>query len=78
MATACFLLGFASFASFPLLSILCVVSLAINSINVVRIFFLLFTGRCQNIYEPDLTAGENLAAIFSIAVLFMGSMISFH
>lgn len=66
------------FAVFPVLSILCVLALAINSINVLRLFFLLFTGRRQNTYEPDLTRSENLAAIFSIAVLFLGSLISFH
>ncbi|HEY8939110.1 MAG TPA: proton-conducting transporter membrane subunit [Cellvibrio sp.] len=67
-----------SFVLFPLATILCVLALAINSINVVRIFFLLFTGQRKNTYEPDLTPGENIAAIFSIAVLFLGSLISLH
>ncbi len=62
------------FASFPILSVVCALALAINSINVLRIFFFLFTGRRKNTYEPDLTSSENLAATFSMAVLFIGAL----
>ena len=66
-----------SFLLFPVLSVLCVLALAINSINVLRLFFLLFTGQRKNTYEPDLTRGENMAAMFSIAVLFLGALIQY-
>lgn len=66
-----------SFANSPWLTTIVVLAVSINSINVMRLFFMLFTGRRKNLYEPDLTSHENWAATLNILVLFAGALVPY-
>lgn len=67
-----------SFSAAPWLTMLCVLAVSINSINVLRLFFMLFTGRRKNTHEPDLTTHENLAAVFNLVIVIVGALIPYH
>jgi hypothetical protein len=66
-----------SFSTAPWLTMLCVLSVSINSINVLRLFFMLFTGRRKNTHEPDLTANENFTAALNTMIVFAGALIPY-
>lgn len=66
-----------SFATAPWLTTIVALAVSINSINVMRLFFMLFTGRRKNLYEPDLTSQENWAAALNTLVLFAGALVPY-